>query len=135
MCLIIDGAKTIDFINDNKEFVTVYKVILKNSINNKYKSPFKSVECKIGDWLIANIEIGSKHKYLIEGGAIHCLLTLEDAKKYAKYLLGNKIIVECKAQMKDFIACGTTRIGMFYTEFECDSICFEKVFLEKIIED
>ena len=136
MCLIIDGLKSIDFVNKywglNPE-ITVYKVAVKDSKIDRLESPFKGTTYKIGEELVAD-GVKSSDAYIIGAGAIHCLLTLEDARKYSKYLWGNTVIIQCKVRKQDFIALGITRVGIFLVEYECDSICFKKVFLEKIVE-
>ena len=70
----------------------------------------------------------------IYSGAIHCLHSVTDAKKFRRVMINTDKryhrqhyiyhIFKCEAHMDDFVAVGWSR---FDTKYIIDSICFKKV--------
>lgn len=124
MCLVVkDYKKPIPKKNGR---VTVYKVLcIYNSIN-ELATPFRYEEVKPG-WLKAEGKLDTRcdystyYKKHIHGGAIHAYSDIAKARTVKnKYSADPRIIVECEAFVKDFIANGCNR-----------DVVYKKIFISK----
>lgn len=122
MCLVVkDYEKPIPKKNGR---VTVYKV-LANPSKNRLETPFQLTKVEPG-WLKAKSKLHTRcdwstsYKKEIYGGAIHAYSNLKKAQLVGKRGFTKRIVVECEAFVKDFIANGINK-----------DVVYKKIFISK----
>jgi hypothetical protein len=118
----------------------VYKVVEQRHNDDGFFSPLQYGHYFLNQETVAQGDGYQHNPGYIEGGSIHTLLRLEDAKKYranlrvGSYLETWKklVIIKCFVKLEDFVAIGETVLD--YISYQ-NSLCFKKVTPVEIINE
>lgn len=113
MCLLVDNDKTREFLEKTPYEFYVYKIVRK--YGDRYFTPWQDAEIKLNEYFLASTEPKFRTKtkssfyrngVVLEGGAIHCCLSLQDVKQYIQFGLSGCHVLKCKVYKNDLVAIG-----------------------------
>ena len=117
MCLIIDNNAFREFVDKTRPVFDVYKIV-RLDYSGKYRTPYQEIEIKLNEPFVADRSPVFRTKYfsdfyrngvVLEGGAIHCCLSIDNVKEYLKQIANiynDYRVLKCKADIIHLIAIG-----------------------------